>query len=133
MLAVAAVVVTVVAGVAVGVVAARCGRMAAVWRAGLTAGTVSGALVYAFAVTMTLVTIPVLDGRADYWAQFATSQLPTMADFLVNDILDAAATYLIINVVLGAAGSAVGSAVLAARGRKPPRPGDGGRVSEVCV
>lgn len=112
--ALAATVVTVAAGVVGGL---RAGSPRGVWHSGLLAGTVSGAFVYAFAVFMTLATLPVLSTRADYRAQYHTSHLPTMHDFLVNDILGAAAAHLVINVMLGVVGAAAGRALLAVRPR----------------
>ncbi|MFB9445539.1 hypothetical protein Dvina_19515 [Dactylosporangium vinaceum] len=87
-----------------------------IWHTGLLAGTISGAGVCAFAVFMTLMTLPALGRRADYQAQFLTSHRPAMHDFLVNDILGAAAAHLIINVLLGVLGAAAGFALLALRG-----------------
>jgi hypothetical protein len=110
--ALAATLVTVAAGIAAG---GTADRSPAVWRTGLLAGAVSGALVYCYAVSMTLGSLSVLGSRADYQAQFATSGLPTMNDFLVNDILGAAAAHLIINVVLGIVGACIGRLVYALR------------------
>ncbi len=72
------------AGLAVGT---RTREAGSVWHAGLSAGMIRGALVYVFAVTTTMATLPALRERADYQAQFARSGLSTMPDFLVNDIL----------------------------------------------
>jgi hypothetical protein len=108
--ALAATVITVAAGIAAG---GTGDRPAVVWRTGLLAGAISGAVVYCYAVLMTLASLPVLGSRADYQAQFATSNLPTMHDFLVNDILGAAAAHLIINVMLGVVGACVGRLVYA--------------------
>jgi hypothetical protein len=110
--ALAATVITVAAGIAAG---GAGDRPPVVWRTGLLAGAVSGALVYSYAVLMTLGSLPVLGSRADYQAQFATSTLPTINDFLVNDILGAAAAHLVINVVLGIVGACAGRLVYALR------------------
>lgn len=110
--ALAATAVTVAAGI---VAAVRSARPAHVWRSGLLAGATSGALVYAFAVTITMTMLPVLGGRGDYQAEFAASHLRTMNDFLVNDILGAVTAHLAINLVLGVLGAAVGRIVLARR------------------
>jgi hypothetical protein len=113
--ALAATAITVAAGIAAGSLAARDTGAARVWHVGILAGAISGALVYAYAVTMTLTSLMVLGGRADYQAQFADSRLPTMADFLVNDILSAGAAHLIINLGLGILGAAVGRLAFALR------------------
>jgi hypothetical protein len=103
LLAVAA---TITAGI---LAAAQAGRAGMAWRAGLLSGLVSGVLVYAFAVTMTLSTLPVLEARSDYQAQFAHSHAPGMAAFLVGDILAAVAAHLVINLFLGLAGGGIGA------------------------
>lgn len=90
-------------------------RAAQVWRNGLLAGATSGALVYAFAVAMTMITAPTLAARADYQSEFARSGLPTMNAFLINDILGAAAAHLIINALLGRVGATIGRLVIASR------------------
>jgi hypothetical protein len=110
--ALAATGITVAAGIAAG---GTGDRPLVVWRTGLLAGAVSGAVVYSYAVLMTLGSLPVLGSRADYQAQFATSPLRSMNDFLVNDILGAATAHLIINVVLGIVGACVGRLVYALR------------------
>lgn len=115
--ALAATAITLAAGVVAGSLAARDTRPARVWHVGMLAGATSGALVYVFAVTMTLTSQEVLGARSDYLAQFADSHLPTMADFLVNDILSAGAAHLIINLLLGVLGSAIGRLVYGLRGR----------------
>ena len=59
-----------VATVTAGALAAvRIRRADAAWQAGLFGGLVSGVIVYAFAVIMTLSTLPVLGSRSDYQAQ----------------------------------------------------------------
>lgn len=93
------------------------GAAGAIWHIGRLTGTISGAGGYAFAVLMTLTTLPVLGGRADYQAQFLTSHRPTMNDFLINDILGAATAHLIINVLLGVLGAAAGRGLVALRPR----------------
>jgi hypothetical protein len=102
LLAVAA---TLTAGV---LVSARTRQADLAWRAGLLSGLASGVLVYAFAVIMTLCTLPVLATRSDYQAQFAHSHAPSMAAFLTGDILAAVAAHLAINLLLGLAGGGIG-------------------------
>jgi hypothetical protein len=108
---------TVTGGVLAG---ARIRRPAAAWRAGLLSGLVSGVVVYAFGVLMTLSTLPVLGSRSDYRAQFAQSHAPTMPAFLVGDILAAVAAHLIINLVVGLIGGGLGA--LIARTPRAPAP-----------
>jgi hypothetical protein len=115
-----ALVATVTAGVLAGV---RTGRPGAAWRAGLFSGVVSGVIVYVFAVIMTLVTLPVLASRSDYQAQFAHSHAPSMNVYLVGDILGAVAAHLVINLVLGLVGGALG----ALSARATPLPWGSGR------
>lgn len=119
----AATVITLAAGIIAGSLAGRGVRAGSVWRTGLLAGAVSSVLVYAFAVIMTMAALTVLGGRADYQAQFPGSGLPTMDDFLVSDILGAAAAHLVINMLLGVAGAAVGRLVFALRRRPTVRAG----------
>jgi hypothetical protein len=109
-----AVITTVAAGTSVG---GRSGKARAAWRAGLLTGLVSGVLVYAFAVIMTLTTLPILAARHDYQAQFAGSHAASMATFLVGDILAAVSAHLVINLVLGLAGGGAGA--LIARQARP--------------
>jgi hypothetical protein len=110
---------TLAAGIVAG---AYARRPAGVWRSGLLAGATSGAVVYAFAIIMTMSTLPILGARSDYRTQFSGSHLPNMADFLVNDILGAVTAHLMINVALGALGSVVGRIVLAFRTRLDAAP-----------
>lgn len=114
----------VIATITPGVLAtARVGRAAA-WPAGLFSGLVSGVVVYTFAVIMTLVTLPILASRSDYRAQFAHSHAPSMPVYLVGDILGAVAAHLVINLVLGLLGGALGtlSARRVPRATRPARP-----------
>lgn len=83
-LALAATGFTLAAGI---VIAIRVRRAGPVWRVGLLTGTISGSLVYAFAVLMTMASLGTLGLRSDHQAQFASRHLPTMPDFLVNAIL----------------------------------------------
>jgi hypothetical protein len=110
-----AVVTTVAAGAAV---SGRGHREGEAWQAGLLTGLVSGVLLYAFGVIMTLATLPILGHRHDYQAQFATSHAPNMPTFLVGDILTATAAHLVINVVLGLVGGGLG-ALIARQARQP--------------
>jgi len=89
----------------------------AAWQAGLFSGLVSGIAVYAFAVVMTLSTLPILASRSDYQAQFARSHAPDVAIYLVGDIFGAVAAHLIINLCLGLIGGGLGA--LIARGARP--------------
>jgi hypothetical protein len=93
-----------------------------VWRAGLLAGSISDALMYVFAAARTMAALPIVGGRGDYRAQFARSDLSTMPDFLVNDILGAVAAHLVINVALGVVGAVAGRLVLAIRLRPASLP-----------
>lgn len=111
LLAVAA---TITAGAGAGI---RSGRVRSAWQAGLFCGLVSGVIVYAFGVIMTLSTLPILASRSDYQAQFATSHAPDMNTYLVGDILTAVAAHLAINLVLGLAGGGIG-ALTAGLGRR---------------
>jgi hypothetical protein len=99
-----------------GVLAAiRIRTARAAWQAGLFSGLVSGLALYAFAVIMTLSTLPILASRGDYRAQFAHSHAPNIATFLVGDILGAVAAHLIINLVVGLIGGGLGALVARAR------------------
>jgi hypothetical protein len=114
LLAVAA---TITAGI---LAAAQLHTPRAAWQAGLFSGLVSGIVVYAFGVIMTLSTLAILASRSDYRAQFAHSHAPTnFATYLVGDILAAMAAHLIINLSLGLAGGALG-ALIARRARPAP-------------
>jgi hypothetical protein len=118
----------VVATIATGVVAAlRTGRADAAWRAGLFSGLASGVIVYAFAVIMTLSTLPVLGSRSDYQAQFAHSHALNMPTFLVGDILAAVAAHLLINLLLGLAGGGIGAVAARSAVRVPAPRGAAGR------
>lgn len=108
-----AVVLTVAAGVVAGL---RARDRGTALRAGLFAGFVSGAVVFCFAVLMTLATLGSLAARDDYRREFAGSHAPDIATFLVGDILAAATAHLAINLVLGAIGGGLG-ALLASPGR----------------
>ena len=101
-----AVVATVTAGV---LAAARTRRAGPAWQAGLFSGLASGVIVYAFAVIMTLCTLPILASRSDYQAQFARSHAPGMTAYLVGDVLAADAAHLVINLVLGLFGGGMGA------------------------
>ena len=120
----------VVATIAAGIRAAvGTGRSGEAWRAGLFSGLVSGVIVYAFGVIMTLSTMPVLGSRSDYRAQFAHSHAPNMATFLVGDILLAVAAHLLINLLLGLVGGGIGAvAARSAVGTPSPR----GAVGRNC-
>jgi len=108
------------ATVTAGILAAiRLRTVRAAWQAGLFSGLVSGIVVYAFAVIMTLSTLPILASRSDYRAQFAHSHAPNIATFLVGDILAAVAAHLIINLVVGLIGGGLG-ALIAHRPRPAP-------------
>ena len=107
------------ATVTAGILAAiRLRTVRAAWQAGLFSGLVSGIIVYAFAVIMTLSSLPILASRSDYRAQFAHSHAPNIATFLVGDILGAVAAHLIINLVAGLIGGGLG--VLITRARPAP-------------
>ena len=120
-----AVVATITAGI---VAAVRTRRAAVTWPAGLFSGLVSGVLLYAFAVIMTLSTLPILASRSDYQAQFARSHAPNMAAYLVGDMLAGAAAHLAINLILGLLGGGIGAAAVSTvpfsvRPRSRRRPG----------
>jgi hypothetical protein len=110
----------VIATATAGVRAARAGRAAA-WQAGLFSGLISGVVVYAFGVIMTLSALPILGSRGDYLAEFARSQAPNMATFLVGDILAAVAAHLLINLALGLVGGGIGAATVSSAGRETSR------------
>jgi hypothetical protein len=103
LLAVAA---TITAGVLAG---ARTRRAGSAWQAGLFSGLASGIAVYAFAVIMTLCTLPILASRSDYQAAFARSHTPDMNTYLIGDILAAVAAHLAINLILGLLGGGIGA------------------------
>jgi hypothetical protein len=108
------------ATVTAGILAAiRLRTVRTAWQAGLFSGLVSGITVYAFAVIMTLSTLPILASRGDYRAQFAHSHAPNIATFLVGDILGAVAAHLVINLVAGLIGGGLG-ALIANRPRPAP-------------
>jgi hypothetical protein len=106
--------VTITAGI---LAAVRIRTARAAWQAGLFSGLVSGIVVYAFGVVMTLSTLPVLASRSDYQAQFARSHAPGIATYLVGDVFAAVAAHLIINLGLGLIGGGLGA--LIARGARP--------------
>jgi hypothetical protein len=112
----AAVAVTVAAGP---IALVRRRTPGAAMRAGVYAGLVSAAFVFLFAVPMTLTTLGLLGRRSDYQQQYARSGAPSMRAFLVQDILTAACSHLVINMVLGLVGA--GLAVLAAVTMRGPR------------
>src|SRR5215472_6405276 len=104
------------ATVTAGILAAiRLRTVRAAWQAGLFSGLVSGIIVYAFAVIMTLSSLPILASRSDYRAQFAHSHAPNIVTFLVGDILAAVAAHLIINLVAGLIGGGLGVLITRAR------------------
>ena len=108
----------VAATVAAGILAAARIRTArAAWQAGLFSGLVSGVMLYAFGVIMTLSTLPILASRGDYRAQFAHSRAPDIATYLVGDAFAAVTAHLVINLFLGLAGGGLGA--LIARGARP--------------
>jgi len=106
--------VTITAGI---LAAIRIRTARAAWQAGLFSGLVSGIVVYAFGVIMTLSTLPVLASRGDYQAQFARSHAPDIATYLVGDVFAAVAAHLIINLCVGLIGGGLGA--LIARGARP--------------
>jgi hypothetical protein len=111
-----AVVATVTAGVRA---AARTGRADTAWRAGLFSGLVSGLVVYAFGMVMTLSTLPVLASRGDYQAEFARSHAPNIATYLVGDMLAGVAAHLVINLILGLVGGGIGAVTARYAGLAP--------------
>jgi hypothetical protein len=102
----AAVAVTVAAGL---IALGRHRTRKAAWRAGLYTGLLSGAFVFIFGVVMTLTTLGPLGSRSDYQQQYATSGAPSMSAFLVQDILTATCSHLIINLFLGVVGAGLAS------------------------
>ena len=104
------------ATVTAGVLAAiRLRTVRAAWQAGLFSGLVSGIVVYAFAVIMTLSTLPILASRSDYRAQFAHSRAPDIATYLMGDVFAAVTSHLIINLFLGLIGGGLGTLIARTR------------------
>lgn len=111
-----ALIVTATAGV---FAAVRIHQAKAAWQAALFSGLVSGVAVYAFAVIMTLSTLPILGSRSDYQAQFAHSHAPNMATYLMGDILAAVAAHLIITLAVGLVGGGLGALIARTTRRVP--------------
>jgi hypothetical protein len=107
----AATAITVAAGP---IAVARERTRAAGVHAGVYAGLVSAVVVFLFAVPMTLSTLGLLSTRSDYQHQYATSGAPSMRAFLVQDILAAMCSHLVINLMLGLIGAGLASLVAVA-------------------
>jgi hypothetical protein len=95
--------------------AARIRTARAAWQAGLFSGLVSGVMLYAFGVIMTLSTLPILASRSDYRAQFAHSRAPDIATYLMGDVFAAVTSHLIINLFLGLIGGGLGTLIARTR------------------
>lgn len=93
------------------IAAVRSRSPASALRAGVLSGLLSGELVFAFGLVMTLTTLDALASRADYQAELARSKAPSMGGYLVLDILTAMSAHLVINAALGLIGGVVGALI----------------------